>query len=53
VKKIKISFDKQLGEEEEATDKYAEDSLIPPEKYQQFIKQKRFDVESIKLLLCK
>ena len=41
-----ISFEKELGEE--AADKYAEDSLIPPEKYQQFIKQKRFDVQSIK-----
>lgn len=43
-----ISFEKELGKEEELVDKYAEDALIPPEKYQQFIVQKRFDVYSIK-----
>lgn len=44
-----ISFDKEMGEQEEAADKYAEDSLIPLEKYQEFLERKRFDLQAIKI----
>lgn len=43
-----ISFEKETGEQEEAADKFAEDSLIPPERYQDFLAGKRFDLQSIK-----
>lgn len=43
-----ISFEKESGEQEEAADKYAEDALIPPEKYQEFINKNRFDIQEIR-----
>lgn len=36
-----ISFEKEAGEQEEAADKYAEDNLIPPGKYQDFLKKEK------------
>lgn len=44
-----ISFEKESGEQEEAANTYAKDSLIPPEKYQEFISSGRFDVQSIRM----
>ena len=44
-----ISFDKETGEQEEAANKYAEDSLIPPEKYQEFLDGKTFDLQAIRI----
>lgn len=43
-----ISFEKETGVQEEIADKYAEDSLIPPGKYQEFIKKNNFDIQSIR-----
>lgn len=43
-----ISFDGDAGEGEKLADKYAEDLLIPPEKYATFIEKRRFDSGSIK-----
>ena len=43
-----ISFEKEIGEQELAADKFAENSLIPPEKYQNFLIQKNFDLLAIK-----
>lgn len=43
-----ISFEKETGKQEEAADKYAEDMLIPPEQYQEFVRNNRFDVCAIK-----
>lgn len=48
-----ISFEKEIGEQEEAADKFAEDSLIPPEKYQEFLSGKRFDLQAIKIFAKK
>lgn len=42
-----ISFEADTGEREEIADKYAEDSLIPPEKYQDFLGKKAFDLQAI------
>ena len=42
-----ISFEKEKGEQEEAADKYAEDTLIPPQEYQIFVRQNKFDHMSI------
>lgn len=42
-----ISFDKESGEQEEAANKYAEDSLIPPERYREFLSRKRFGMQAI------
>lgn len=42
-----ISFDRETGEREEAADRYAEDSLIPPERYGEFLENERFDCQSI------
>lgn len=44
-----ISFEKETGEQEEAADQFAEDSLIPPEKYQEFVDEKKYDLQAIKL----
>lgn len=44
-----ISFEKETGEQEEAADKFAEDALIPPEKYQDFINKNKFDLQAIRL----
>ena len=43
-----ISFDSESGEQEEIADKYAEDMLIPYDKYQLFIAANRFDGQSIR-----
>lgn len=42
-----ISFEKETGIKEDAADRYAEDALIPPEKYGAFVKRKRFDIVAI------
>ena len=42
-----ISFEKETGEQEAAADKFAEDCLIPPEKYEDFISNKRFSLQDI------
>jgi Zn-dependent peptidase ImmA (M78 family) len=44
-----ISFEKETGEQEEAADKYAENSLIPPQKYKDFLEKKEFDLKSIRV----
>lgn len=43
-----ISFEKETGEQEIAADKYAEDSLIPPEAYKQFLSKKQFSLQDIR-----
>ena len=43
-----ISFEKEMGEKEEAANKFAEDCLIPADQYQEFLKKGKFDLESIK-----
>lgn len=43
-----ISFDSECGEQEEIANKYAEDMLIPYDKYQVFIAANRFDSHSIR-----
>lgn len=42
-----ISFEKEDGEQEEAADKYAEDSLIPPDKYDEFLNNGEFGLQAI------
>ena len=42
-----ISFDKETGIQEEKADKYAEDSLIPPEKYEKFVSEGKFGIQNI------
>lgn len=42
-----ISFDSESGEQEEIADKYAEDMLIPYDRYQLFIAANKFDSQSI------
>lgn len=44
-----ISFEKESGELEESADKYAEDALIPPEAYQAFLQDNKFDLQSIRI----
>ena len=44
-----ISFEKESGELEESADKYAEDALIPPEAYQAFLQDNKFDIQSIRI----
>lgn len=43
-----ISFEKETGIQEAAADKFAEDSLIPLEKYKQFTIKRQFQLEDIK-----
>ncbi len=43
-----ISFEKGIGKQEDTADKYAEDALIPPEKYQEFCADNRFDIQAIR-----
>lgn len=43
-----ISFEKEVGVNEELADKFAEDNLIPPLMYQEFVNKKQFDIHSIK-----
>ncbi len=42
-----ISFESEAGEQEDAADKYAADTLIPPASYQKFITNRKFDIHSI------
>lgn len=42
-----ISFESETGEQEKIANKYADDSLISPERYQDFIRKNRFDIQSI------
>lgn len=42
-----ISFEKETGIQEEAADRYAEDSLIPPESYREFLTKGQFDLEAL------
>ena len=42
-----ISFEKETGEHEDMANKYAQDMLIPPELYKDFVSQNRFDIQSI------
>ncbi|MDE6212086.1 MAG: HigA family addiction module antidote protein [Lachnospiraceae bacterium] len=43
-----ISFEKETGAQEDAANKFAEDSLIPSEQYQKFIECAQFDLQSIR-----
>ena len=43
-----ISFEKETGVQEDAANKFAEDSLIPSEQYQKFIECAQFDLQSIR-----
>ena len=43
-----ISFEKENGEQEEAANKFAQDSLIPSNQYQKFVEDAKFDLQSIK-----
>lgn len=42
-----ISFEKETGEQEESANKYAQDSLIPRDKYNDFIEKGQFDLQAI------
>lgn len=44
-----ISFETEKGEQEEAANKFAQDSLIPSNQYYEFIEKRRFDLQSIKI----
>lgn len=43
-----ISFEKETGEKEIAANLFAEDSLIPNEEYQEFLAQRKFQLDDIK-----
>ena len=43
-----ISFEQEAGEKEASADKFAEDALINPDKYQEFIQNKVFSITAIK-----
>ena len=43
-----ISFEKETGEQEAAADRFAEDCLIPPGKYEAFISNNKFSLQDIK-----
>lgn len=42
-----ISFVDESGENEDAADKYAQDTLIAPDKYKEFVRKKKFNKNSI------
>jgi len=42
-----ISFEREDGEQEEAANRYAEDNLIPPEEYEEYINERNFNLQSI------
>ena len=42
-----VSFENQTGKEEDIANKYAEDSLIPIEKYRNFIEKEDFSIKAI------
>ena len=43
-----ISFEKKGADKESITDKYAEDSLIPADRYGKFVAEKRFTINDIR-----
>lgn len=43
-----ITFEGEHDSQEDAADKYAEDKLIPPDKYEDFLKEEQFGEASIK-----
>lgn len=43
-----ITFESEHDSQEDAADKYAEDKLIPPDKYEDFLKEEQFGEASIK-----
>ena len=43
-----ITFEGEQGSQEDAADKYAEDKLIPPDKYEDFLRKEQFGEVSIK-----
>jgi addiction module HigA family antidote len=43
-----ISFENETGNQEEVADRYAEDILIPPDIYKEFLDRKKYDLQSIK-----
>ena len=43
-----ISFERETGKQEEAANKFAQDSLIPSDEYQRFVDFGCFDARSIK-----
>jgi len=43
-----ISFESESGQKEDVADKYAEDTLIPPKKYNKFLQENDFSVDAIK-----
>jgi len=42
-----VSFEKETGEQEDAANRYAENSLIPFEQYQEFIAAGKYDLDAI------
>ncbi len=42
-----ISFEEELGEQEDVANKYAENALIPPSLYEEFVSKGKFDATSI------
>ena len=42
-----ISFENEIGDQEDAANKFAQDKLIPPAAYQNFLSDGKFDRESI------
>ena len=48
-----ISFDSETGELEQIADRYAEDMLIPADQYKQFIEEKKFDAQAIRMFARK
>lgn len=43
-----ISFERETGKQEEEADKYAEDHLIPPMQYEEFLAKGKYDLQAIK-----
>lgn len=42
-----ISFERENGEKEELANRYAEDALVPPDQYQRFRHNNKFDIDAI------
>jgi addiction module HigA family antidote len=43
-----ISFERETGEQEDAADKYAQDTLILPDEYEEFVKRNEFSIDAIR-----
>lgn len=43
-----ISFERETGEQEDAADKYAQDTLILPDEYEEFVKRNEFSINAIR-----